>query len=349
MDNLNKPNTYSDYDKSDMLSLLLGFPNDIERATGICRNTEIAISETQQALALLGMGGSGIAGRLFAEYTSNTLSVPAILVNTYDLPATVNDRTLAIALSFSGNTAETLAVTREALERGADVVAITSGGELARICESSGAPVIEIPGGRPPRTALAFLSLPIFEVAKRAGLISEIDYDSLAGHANKVKRDIEPGISEELNPAKRLARAIYEAEDVKIYGVGMASVAATRLRGQLAENSKAFASEHAFPEMCHNELVPFAENDNRGRLVIMLRANSENAMLSRQLELSSVIMREQGVEVLELRPGTDDSLNGLLELIYIADFTSYYLAILRGQDPTAIDNIVRLKDGMAGS
>jgi glucose/mannose-6-phosphate isomerase len=348
MPDIDKPDIYSDFDKSDMLFILEGFPGDIERAAEICRDAEITVPENPQSLALLGMGGSGIAGRLFAEYACDTLPVPATLVNGYDLPAAVNSKSLAIALSFSGNTAETLSVTREALNRGAGVVAVTSGGELGRICESSDASVVNIPGGRPPRTALAFLSLPVFEIAKRAGLINDIDFGGLAAHMENVKGGIKPSSPGEKNVAKQLARAVFEAKDVRIYGAGMASVVATRLRGQFAENSKAFASEHTFPEMCHNEVVPFAENDNGGRLVIMLRAGAEAPMLAKQIELSLGIMREQGVEVLEIRPGTDDSLNGLFELIYIADFASYYLAILREQDPTVIDNIVRLKEGMAG-
>jgi glucose/mannose-6-phosphate isomerase len=294
------------------------------------------------------MGGSGIAGRLFAECTAGKLPVPAVLVNDYDLPAAVDEQALAIALSFSGNTAETLAVTNAALKRGARVVAITSGGELKRLCEASGASVIDIPGGRPPRTALAFLALPVFEIAKRAGLIDEVDLDGLAGYMDEVKSSIQPEMSEERNAAKQLARAIYEAKDTRIYGAGTASVVATRLRGQLAENSKVFASEHSFPEMCHNELVPFSENDNRGRLVIMLRAGAEGALLRKQIELSLEIMREQKVEVLEIKPKMDDNLNGIFELIYIADFASFYLAMLREQDPTSIDNIIRLKEGMAG-
>jgi len=348
MNNVDKPDTYSAYDKSDMLSLLLGFPDDIERAAEICENADTGAGEPPRNIALLGMGGSGIAGQLFAEYTSAELRMPNILANGFDLPAAVNDNTLAIALSFSGNTAETLTLSQAAIDRNARVIAITSGGKLERICAASGAPAVKIPGGRPPRTALAFLALPVFEIAKRAGLIGEIDFYGLAGFTNEVLNKIEPGIPEAQNPAKRLARAIYRANDIRIYGTGMASVVATRLRGQLAENSKVFASEHTFPEMTHNELVPFSENDNSGRLVIMLRSGVEDAILTRQIELSSAIMREQGVEVLELKPGTDDNLHGLFELIYVADFASYYLAILRGQDPTSIDNIIRLKRGMVG-
>ena len=348
MGNLDRPDAFSRYDKSDMLSLLLGFSDDVAQTAAICENADIETGDTPQALALLGMGGSGIAGRLFAECTAGELPVPAILANGYDLPAAVDEKALAIALSFSGNTAETLAVTRAALGRGARVVAITSGGELKRLCEASGASVIEIPGGRPPRTALAFLALPVFEIAKRAGLIGGVGLNGLAGYMNGVKSDIQPEMPEERNAAKQLARAIYEAKDTRIYGAGTASVVATRLRGQLAENSKVFASEHTFPEMCHNELVPFSENDNRGRLVVMLRVGEEPPILTGQIELSLEIMREQEVEVLEIKPKTDNNLNGIFELIYVADFASYYLAMLREQDPTSIDNIIRLKEGMAG-
>ncbi len=347
MVNLDKPNTFKEYDKSDMLSLLRGFPGDIVLTADICGNAAIDIGVSPACLGLLGMGGSGIAGRLFAEYAAGELSIPAILSNGYDLPAAVDNNALAIALSFSGNTAETLALAGTALERGTSVVAVTSGGELKRVCGASGASVIEIPGGRPPRTALAFLALPVFAIAERAGLISSIDFSTMAESMQKTLDLIGTDVPEDNNPAKQLARAIFEAKDTRIYGAGIASVAATRLRGQLAENSKIFASEHTFPEMCHNELVPFSENDNAGRLVIMLRAGEEAPMLTKQIELSLGIMREQGVEVFEIKPGTNDRLNGLFDLIYIADFASYYLALLRGQDPTTIDNIVRLKEGIA--
>lgn len=346
MGNLDETDAFSRYDKSDMLSLLLGFPNDVAQTASICENADMETGDTPRALALLGMGGSGIAGRLFTECTAGELPIPTVLANGYDLPAATDEKALAIALSFSGNTAETLAITNAALKRGARVVAITSGGKLKRLCKSSNSSIIEIPGGRPPRTALAFLALPVFEIAERAGLIGRVDLNSLAGYMDEIKSVIQPEMPEERNAAKQLARAIYKAADTRIYGVGIASVVATRLRGQLAENSKVFASEHTFPEMCHNELVPFSENDNRGRLAIMLRVGTEGALLRKQIELSLEIMREQGVEVFEIKPKTDVSLNGLFELIYVTDFASYYLAMLREQDPTSIDNIIRLKEGI---
>lgn len=102
-----------------------------------------------------GMGGSGVVGRIASEF----LSVPVVLVDDYSLPEYVGKEDLLISISYSGNTEETISVTQMALERGMDVVAITSGGRLSSMVRK----VVKVPGGLQPRAALGYMLTPVLE------------------------------------------------------------------------------------------------------------------------------------------------------------------------------------------
>jgi len=152
------------------------------------------------------------------------------------------------------------------------------------------------------------------------------------------------------NDAKKLARELYAAGGAAVYGAGaLAAVAAERCRTQLAENAKYYASDHAFPELCHNELVAFeAPNAIARELhVVVFRAPREDGAAARQVDAALELIAPVVRGVTQLRAEAEDDLAALFELIYFGDLVSYYLSLLRRVDPKPVVSIEKLKKALA--
>ena len=131
-------------------------------ATGLPDATDVS------SVVVLGMGGSGVSGDVVASVVEPRLPLPLRTVKGYGpLPGWVGRNTLVFAVSHSGSTEETISAFKEAQERGARSVAISSGGPLAELALESGVVHLAIPGGLPPRASLGYLALPILAVLEK--------------------------------------------------------------------------------------------------------------------------------------------------------------------------------------
>ena len=134
-----------------------GFVGQLEDAFSIGEKVQFSIPDKKlHNVLILGVGGSGIGGTIAAKTALLSARIPVMTCNDYHIPGFVDEETLVIASSYSGNTEETLSAVKKAKERGAEISAVTSGGELKRICEESGYNHIVIPGGNPPRTCIGY-------------------------------------------------------------------------------------------------------------------------------------------------------------------------------------------------
>jgi glucose/mannose-6-phosphate isomerase len=124
---------------------------------------------------------------------------------------------------------------------------------------------------------------------------------------------------------------------------------ATRWRGQFAENSKTLASSNVFPEMSHNEIVGW-ENPRQAlkdSAVIMLKDRSDDPSVSKRMQIVKRMLKKKGVDVIDVNSTGKELLGRIFSLVYIADFVSFYLAILNKVDPTPIESITYLKKELA--
>ena len=133
-------------DQGRMLEALRGFPEQAERGLALSYRIPNEI-QGFKSVVVLGMGGSAIAGDILARFST----VPMITVRDYTLPSWVNSETLIVAISYSGETEETLCAFREGLRRTRRAVALSTGGALAAMCEEEGVPWIPVPPGLQPR------------------------------------------------------------------------------------------------------------------------------------------------------------------------------------------------------
>ena len=340
-------------DKSGMLGLLLDFPQQCLAAQEIGKKANIRFTKRDfNKIVFAGLGGSAIGADLVRSYLYFDCNLPITVLREYELPKYVDGETLLFVASYSGNTEETLSAYEEAKKKGATIITLSSGGKLKELALADNLTFIEIPKGSPPRCALGYQAIIPLCILSKLGIIK--DAAVAISQAIKVLEELredclKPEIGLKDNIAKYLASKLFN-KFVVIYSQSIHfDICATRMREQIAENSKALSSSYVFPEMNHNEIVGW---EHPGKLfkdfkVVMLRDKGMHERVIQRMDITSGILRKEGIEVLEVYSRGDDLLARILSLVYIGDFASYYLAILYGIDPTPVEMVTYLKNQLA--
>jgi len=332
------------------------------RITGMARNCSDAWSAAQafplpedyrrvERVVVLGMGGSAIAGDLLADLCAHLGGPPVLVHRDYELPTQrVNDRTLVIASSYSGNTEETLSGFRRVLvgrsSSGVKLLALTHGGQIAALAREGGVPVFPIQFEGEPRSALAWGFLPLVAFVQKLGMVA--DQSAVVREAvallGQLAQELGPDAPESRNPAKVLARRMHGKLPV-IYGAGLLTSVARRWKTQVNENSKAWAFFEVLPELHHNAVVgfPLPEKLRKDMVVVMLRSPLLHARTILRYTITADMLTEEGVphEIVDARGNSP--LAQMLSQTLLGDYASYYLAMLNGIDPAPVPVIDRLK------
>lgn len=335
-------------DRADMRALLIDFPDQVARAWE--SEADVPSIEAVDRIVVCGMGGSAIGGDLLATLSRQwDVPLPIATVRDYTLPPWADARTLVVAISYSGNTEETLSCAQRALERGCPLLAVTSGGQLAELARSSDCPLIAVPGGQPPRASLGYLLFPVLRTLGRwieRDLASDVDDAIRTMRALVAELDESP---EESNRAKQLARELHGYVPV-IYGsAGLTEPVARRWKTQINENAKSPAYWDVFPELNHNEIMGWEGDDLASRFAyLLLRDPHEHPRVARRFDVSRQLLQDRGYLVREVRgPEETPALARLMGLIALGDWVSYYRAMLREVDPTPVELIESFKARMA--
>lgn len=344
------------YDRAGMRDIIGSFPAQCRTALTIGSSIRLPSSYRTRydAVVSTGLGGSAIGADIIRSYISAGAPAPLFVNRGYELPGFVSKRTLVIASSYSGDTEETLSAYADARRRGAKIIAITSGGRLRALAEADGFPVVVIPGGLPPRCALGYSSITLLMALAKVGLVGpqgrHIE-EAIAVTERLGREKIGPGVPQERNIAKRLA-VVLRGRFPVIYGAqDHIDAVVTRWRGQLAENAKTLASSHFFPEMNHNEIVGW---DNPAALlkrffVVIVRDAGDHPRVARRIDITAKIIASRCAGVAEVGSSGKGLLARLFSLVYIGDYTSFYLAIANRRDPTPVERIAFLKKELGKS
>lgn len=344
-------------DVSDMAGHIARMGEHIRDAIKIFSAAPISAIESKGPIIILGMGGSAIGGDLARCYLAGKSTVPIIVNRSYDLPVYAKEGSLVIASSYSGDTEETLSAFEQAVERKLPIVCITTGGKLGERAKQLGLPVISQPPGFQPRAALAYSFVPVLLLLKKFGQAGS----SIVGDASD-PRDLEKAAAlldtlaerygyahlEDGNAAFKLAGEIAHRIPV-IYAPSDFEAVALRWRGQIQENAKHVAFSNVLPEMNHNELEGWAHPIDliQHFSVIFLRSQSdEHDRVTKRFSAMREVFRSKQVDVIELAAEGGTRMERMMSLIALADWTSLYLALFAGIDPTAIAAIEMLKQKM---
>jgi glucose/mannose-6-phosphate isomerase len=304
-------------------------------------------------IVVLGMGGSGIVGDILQAAGTASLPVPLAVLKHYRTPVFVGSRTLAFALSYSGDTEETLEMARGAFSSGAHLITVSRGGTLAEFAQQRDLLHIDCPiDVAMPRLALGALLAPLVVILFRMGLLPE-------GHATLLKaqeqlkrrRDqCKPSADASRNPARELARRIGRTIPI-IYGAGgFGAAAANRWKSSINENAKAPAFWNVYPELDHNEVSGWGQHGDVTRQIftlVELHQGLEHPQLERRMAATRELIEEALNQVIVVEAEGEGRLAQLLDVIYLGDWTSYYLALDNDIDPGPIDAISRLKAQVA--
>jgi glucose/mannose-6-phosphate isomerase len=294
------------------------------------------------------MGGSGTAGDVLAAVGGPFVPVPLVVAKGYGPPSFVGPGTLCFAVSFSGNTEETVQAAQVAAAAGARMVVVASGGALADEAAGWQAPLIRVPGDIPqPRAALGALAVPLVMVMERVGLFpGAAAWVEAAVDQLQVRRDaLLAG-----DAAQRIARTIGSTVPLVVGAGPLGSVAATRWKNQVNENAKAPAFAATIPEMCHNEIVGWGQHGDMTRQVftlVELRHDEEHPQEVRRFDLVRDLMAEVTHDVVEVRAVGEGALAQLFDLMLVGDLVSLHMAAQAGIDPGPVPVLDTLKQALA--
>jgi len=351
--NLDSPKDIAKIDTENMLDLLVSFPRQCEDALFIGRRSAVKTryKKRYSNIVFTGLGGSAIGGDIIKGYTGGELDIPIYINRNYTLPHFVNKDSLVFAVSYSGNTEETLSAYTEALRRDANVIVITSNGKIKEHASKNNDILVTLPKGYPPRCALGYSFIPAIVMLAKLKLIKNKDEEIKAAScflAGLKEKALSPGVKGRANVSKAVAKKIYGRFPV-IYASEKLGSIAMRWRGEFAENAKTLSSSHVFSEMNHNEIVGWK---NPGSLLkdfaaIILRDKHDLSRIRKRMDITASILKKAKFQVLEVESKGKTLLERMLSLVYIGDFASFYLSVLNKQDPTPVKRIAYLKKQLA--
>ena len=350
--NLDDPSGFASVDASDTLGVVERTADQWAEAAAQAREADgLPSADGITGVAFCGMGGSGIAGDVLQAVAHERGRVPVSVVKGYELPSFVDEDTLVIVASYSGNTEETLSCFEQAIERKARIVTLTTGGALAARAAEHGLARLSPVAGIQPRAALASLAAPTLIVAQRLGVVRDLDdelaetHDRIAERVAQLSRDVPA----ERNDAKQLAQTLNDRLSLTWGQDGLLAVAALRWRCQLNENAKVPAFSSVLPELDHNELVGYDPGlpGLRHMALVVLRQPREHPRVALRIDATLAEMRDRVGSVSEAHALGDGALARFMTASLLGDFTSVYLALLRGVDPTPVAVIERLKKTLA--
>ena len=332
------------HDRENMLAATAAMPDQLQAALDAPR-FRLGLEGRPSSVVVLGMGGSGLAGSVLEAFAFGRSPVPVAVVNGYVPPAFVGPGTLVFAVSFSGETEETLEAARASLELGATMVALSSGGSLASLVSGAGGQVLRIPPGIPqPRAGLAAMAAPLLLACEEIGLLegARRELELAVANLRLGLPELVSGKGEAVRLAGRIGRSI-----PLVHGAsGLASVAARRFKAQVNENAKSPAFFGVQPEVCHNEICGFGQHGDVTRqllTLVELRLEPEQAAIARRFDLVAELLEEVVGDVVTVRGTGEGELASFFDLVAICDVASLHLAAAAGVDPGPVPVLSELK------
>ena len=319
----------------DFLNYTLSMPNQIYTAWSL----PAPVVQKPKNIVVAGMGASSIGGDILQSLLLEILPIQIFVNRSYSIPAFVSSETLFFSVSHSGNTEETLTATKKALERGAKVIGIGTGGKLEELCASSGATFIKVPKSPQPRAAVASLFFPMLKTLHVSGLLDmENSVTETVNLLNSMKPEL--GYVSVDNGAKGVA-ALLRGKFPIIFAAGPYTAIARRLSNRLQEDCRTLSYFSEFPEMNHNEIMAWPVDPRAGETIaVLLRDPQENDRVGQRIELTKHLAFKTNTEIWALG---ESLLCKIFSLLYFTDLISVYLALDLGINPNSSETIESLK------
>lgn len=312
----------------------------------LTHNYEVKLPEFGQIsnIVLAGMGGSAFPAVYLRSWPGTT--VPLEVVRDYNLPSYVNEQTLFISSSYSGNTEETLSALTEAEARKAQIVVITAGGKLADHARTKNYPLFLIPGGIQPRMCSFYFLAGFLQLLEPFGLVSRGSIAELQSAGAWLKEQPalwKAEIPTAKNYAKQLALELVGKSIVMYSGPRLFPVA-NKWKICFNENAKNVAWVNQYPEFNHNEFIGWSSHPvEKPYAVVEIRSSLEHNRVQKRFTVSERLLSGQRPSPVVVEPQGNTLLQQLLWTSNLGDYTSLYVALLNGLNPTPVDLVEKLK------
>lgn len=300
------------------------------------------------SVVLCGMGGSATSCDILNALMQTFSTTPCTVIRGQKIPYLVGKHSLVIVNSISGNTEESVLMAKEASDKNAEVVCVSSGGKLHEIAENRGHKHISIPNLSLPRASLPYLIMPTLGLINPF-LRNSLDIQSIPRTLSNVGKTVSITVPEESNISKKIARFIDGCFVFCFLSPSLVSVG-TRFKNSLNENAKVHCISESILEASHNEIVPFTFNNNIQYnvlpKVLLVKWNGDPQIVYERFEKIQFFLTQIGQPLMDISTHSETSLiNTIISSIYILDYATIYLAILRNIDPSptpAIDILKRI-------
>ena len=338
-------------DSRDLWEATFGLPEQVVAAIDAAQQVDdLPGHDEVENVVVLGMGDSGIVGDVLIAAAAPFMPVPVTVVTGYVPPDYVGTGSLVVAVSFSGDTEETVEAATAAYEAGAALIVVSGGGELVRLSGEWDVPLVPVPVSIPEaRTALGAMAVPPLVLLERVGLFPGAQQwiDQAVDQLRRRRDELDRAGNVAEQVARRIGRTIplvHSAQD-------LGSAAALRWKCQVNLNAKSPAFWNVHPELCHNEVAGWGQNGDATRQMVTLvnlRHDAEHPQVSRRFDLATEALREVMADVVEVRASGEGDLAQLLDLCLVGDVVSLLLAGHEGIDPGPVPAVDDIKAALAG-
>jgi len=337
----------SKYDNNDMYSAICAYPNHISYSIDYMENWHPKNNYKRiRNILYIGMGGSAIGGDFMLSLADKFCNIPIVVNRSYKLPNWVSKETLVIVSSYSGETEETLSAFKIAMETGAKIICLGTGGKLLKLAEKHNLDIIEIKNGIQPRAAIGFFITINLILLEKVNIVSKNIIKKLLLKSLKLLTDKSTEYSKldiESLPYK-LAKKIHSKFPIIYASDGWQTICALRLRAQLAENSKMLSSHFSFPEQNHNEIEGWTNDEKLKDFVICwIRDISDHTRIKKRFNHSIKLLSKFSSNQITIEIEGNSKIERALHLVHLIDWISYYSALLNEKNPSSINQIAELK------
>lgn len=318
-------------DKEDMLGSIATLQRQVKG--GLKLAADIRILDDVDDIIIAGMGGSALPGEVLKSlFIDSKLRIN--VSKDYKVPEWANKKTLVFAVSYSGNTEETISSYRDAMRKSCKIVAIASGGKLKELAEKQKIPFMEVPKGLQPRAGIGYLFFSILGVLQNSRIIPDMSKD-----IEKTERALQ--IEKYKEKAEDLAEQLADKIPI-IYTSEKLAAAGYKWKIAFNENAKTHAFFNVYPEMNHNEINAYINLKGKYH-VIMLSNDDDHPQVRKRMRITKELYKKKGVDVTEIAIKGPSLLTKIFSAIIIGDLVAYYLAIKYKTDPTPVEMVEDLK------
>ena len=289
-------------------------------------------------IVFAGMGGSGTIGDVFASILSKT-DIHVSIVKGYLLPKTVDDNTLVVSTSISGNTLETISILKNVEKLNAEFVALSSGGIMEKYCKDKKIKYYKIKEEHSPRASFVAFLYSTLNILEQIVPVKKTDVSKSIQSLFNVQKLISSKNLNKTNEALQIAEWIKEIPLV-YYPWGLQS-AAIRFKNSMQENAKMHIITEDVIEASHNGIVAWDKPKNIQP--ILIQGKDDFVKTKERWKIVKELFSEKGIQYKEIFSQQGSILNKLVGLIYLLDYTSIYNAIISKTDPSPIKSIDFIK------